>query len=152
MKTIIKALIFLLLGSGISHAGGIYKQSVTMDYDMAYKKVYESLEEHRFFVVQELNIGQSLARFSGKWQDYNLNKLKHFRVMIICNAWYANQVSNTDTDMLALCPMRVTLIQQQGTTTALFARPSTFAGDSKALAILKEAEETVIKAISQALK
>ncbi|MCW8962844.1 MAG: DUF302 domain-containing protein [Gammaproteobacteria bacterium] len=152
MKILITTLLLFLLGINIAHAGGIYKQSTNMNYDLAYKKVYESLEGSRFFVVEEINIGQNLSRFSDKWDDYNLSKLEDFRVMIICNGWYTNQVSNADTDMLALCPMRVTLIHKQGVTTVLFARPSTFANNSKALPILREAEETIIKAISHALK
>jgi len=152
MKTLINTILLLLLGTGISQAAGIYKQSENIDYEVAYKKVYASLEEHRFFVVEEINIGQNLSRFADKWKDHNQNKLENFRVMIICNGWYTNQISNADTDMLALCPMRVTLIHKQGITTALFAKPSTFAENSAALPILKEAEESIIKAISLALK
>lgn len=101
--------------------------------------------------MEELNIGQNL-RFSDKWKDYNLNKLENFRVMIICNGWYTDQVSNADTDMLAPCPMRVTLIHKQGVTSVLFTKPSVFANNSRTLPILKEVEETIIKAISHALK
>ena len=141
-----------ILGISIAHANGIYKQSATIDYDTAYKNVYQALEENRFFVIDEINMGESLSRFKDKWKDYNLNRLENLQVMIICNGWYANQVSNADTDMLALCPMSVTLIHKEGITTALFARPTTFAKDSKALPTLKEAEDAVIEAISRALK
>ena len=141
-----------ILGISIAHANGIYKQSATIDYDTAYKNVYQALEENRFFVIDEINMGKSLSRFKDKWKDYNLNRLENLQVMIICNGWYANQVSNADTNMLALCPMSVTLIHKEGITTALFARPTTFAKDSKALPTLKEAEDAVIEAISRALK
>lgn len=152
MKFIIHTLFIALLSINLAHAEGVYKQSTKMDYDTAYKKVYTALEDNRFFVIEEINIGNSLLRFKDKWKDYNLNKLESIQVMIICNGWYANQVSNIDTDMLALCPMRVTLIHKQGVTTVLFAKPSTFAKDSKALVILQEVEAGVIKAISSALK
>lgn len=72
--------------------------------------------------------------------------------MIICNGWYANQVSNLDTDLLALCPMRVTLIEKEGITTALFAKPSTFVKGSKALPVLSEVEEMIISAIQSSMK
>jgi uncharacterized protein (DUF302 family) len=133
-------------------AGGIYSKTVRMDFDTAYKKVYAALEENRFYVIHEIDMGDSLARFRDKWDDYNLNKLEQQKVMIICNGWYANQVGKADTNMLALCPMRVTLIHKQGATTALFARPSIFASDSKALPILQEIDGAVTGAIEQALK
>jgi len=152
VKSFFHFCLLTILGISIAHANGIYKLSAPMDYDTAYKKVYQALEENRFFVVQEINMGNSLSRFRDKWKDYNLNKLENLQVMIICNGWYANQVSNADTDMLALCPMSVTLIHKEGITTALFARPTIFAKDSKALPTLKEAENTVIEAINQALK
>lgn len=147
-------LICLISIAGISSlaAGGIYSKTVRMDFDTAYKKVYAALEENRFYVIHEIDMGDSLARFRDKWDDYNLNKLEQQKVMIICNGWYANQVGNADTNMLALCPMRVTLIHKQGATTALFARPSIFASDSKALPILQEIDGAVTGAIEQALK
>jgi len=153
MKRLLLLLTFLSLFSALSHAGGIYKQSIEADYDATYKKLYQSLEGNRFFVIDEINIGKNLAGFAKRWgEDYNRNKLDRIQVMIICNGWYANQVGNMDTDMLALCPMHVTLIAKEGVATALFSRPSTFASNSKALPVLKEAEEAVIKAIRSALK
>ena len=149
-----RTLLFLLMLTTlpVAFAGGIFKKSVAMDYDSAYKKVYNALEENRFYVIEEINVGKSIARFKDKWKDFNLNQLERQQVMIVCNGWYANQVGNADTDMLALCPLRVTLIYRDGVTTALFARPTVFAADSKALPILKEVEETIVSAISSALE
>ena len=146
-------LLCLLCVSAMSPAiaGGIFKQSVQMDFDMAYKKVYAALEDNRFFVIDEIDMANSLERFKDKWEDFNLNKLEQQKIMIICNGWYANQVGNADTDMLALCPMRVTLLHKDGMTTVLFAKPSTFATNSKALPILTEIETTITSAIDKAL-
>ena len=146
-------LLFLLTISTLSPAiaGGIFKKTVQMNFDTAYKHVYTALEKHRFFVIDEIDMGESLARFKDKWKDFNLNKLEQQKIMIICNGWYANQVGNADTDMLALCPMRVTLLHKNGMTTVLFAKPSTFAADSKALPILTEIETTITGAIGRAL-
>ena len=132
-------------------AGGIFKQSAEVDFDVAYKKVYTALEENRFFVIDEIDMATSLARFKDKWDDFNMNKLEQQKIMIICNGWYANQVGNADTDMLALCPMRVTLLHKDGMTTVLFAKPSTFAANSKAMPILTEIETTITGAINRAL-
>lgn len=152
MKTHLIGFALLLLTSSLSFAGGIYKRSAQMDHETAYKKVYAALEEERFWVIQEINMSDNLASFKDKWDDYNLNKIENIGIMIICNGWYANKVSNADPDMLALCPMRVTVIHKAGTSTVLFAQPSTFAADSKALPILKEIDETITGAIKSALK
>ena len=152
MRPFLLLCLISLAGISFATAGGIYSKTVNMDFDTAYKKVYAELEENRFYVIHEIDMGDSLARFKDKWDDYNLHKLEQQKIMIICNGWYANQVGNADTNMLALCPMRVTLIHKQGATTALFARPSIFASDSKALPILQEIDGAVTGAIEQALK
>lgn len=152
MKQLLGLVAILVLGIGLVYAEGIYKLTVNIDYDTAHKRVYAALEEQRFYVLDEINIGKSLARFKDRWSDYNQNQLENLQVMVICNGWFANKVGNADPDMLALCPMSVTLHHKAGVTTVLFARPSTFASDSKALPILQEAERDVIKAIESALK
>ncbi|TNF97734.1 MAG: DUF302 domain-containing protein [Gammaproteobacteria bacterium] len=133
---------------------GIYKKTTeTSDFQSVYKRVYDSMEKNRFFVIEELNVGEFIGRFKERWgDDYNRNQLEEFRIMIVCNSWYANQVSNHDTDLLALCPMRVTLLHKQEMTTILFARPTVFAKDSKALPVIQEIEETIINAIEDAVK
>lgn len=153
MKFIFSLLFLLIFTVNTALASGIYKQSTQADYNATYKKVYAALEDNRFFIINEINLGKNLSGFAKRWgDDYNRNKLENIQVMIICNGWYANQVSNFDTDLLALCPMRVTLIEKAGVTTALFAKPSTFAKDSKALPVLKEVEEMIISAIKSAMK
>ena len=152
MKIIIHILL-LLFSLNHAVAGGIFKQSIDADYGVIYTRLYKALEDKHFYVVNEINIGKNLSGFADKWgNDYNRNQLSNIQVMIICNGWYANQVSNLDTDMLALCPMSVTLISKDKQVTALFARPSTFAANSKALPVLQEAEQAVIDAIESAMK
>lgn len=127
--------------------------SVDKDMESTYKKVYNGLENNKFFVVFEPDIQANLSHFAARWgDDYNRNKLEGIRAMVFCNGWYANQVSNADPDMLALCPLHVTLIQQRGATRVLFVRPSAVARGTKALKIAKELEEDVSKAIEAALK
>jgi uncharacterized protein (DUF302 family) len=113
-----------------------------------YDKVYKSLEDARFYVVFEPNIGKNLSGFAERWGDqYNRSKLRAIRSMVFCNGWYANQVSNKDPSMLALCPLHMTLIEKDGNTTALFVRPTVIAADSPAKGILSELESEVISAI-----
>ena len=74
-----------------------------------------------------------------------------YKSMVFCNVWYANQVSNKDPSMLALCPLHMTLIEKDGSTTALFARPTVIAADSPARGILADLESEVITAIKKGM-
>jgi len=129
--------------------------SLTVDKPVGdvYDKVYSSLEDARFFVVFEPNIGANLSRFSESWgDDYNKNKLTAIRSMVFCNGWYANQVSNLDPQMLGFCPLHISLIEREGKTTALFNRPSAFTGDSPANELFMKIESEVIEAIKTGMK
>ena len=143
------------LGSAIaaeSPAGG-YRQHVNKPLSEVYDKVYQSLEDARFFVVFEPNIGANLSRFSEKWgDDYNRNNLTALRSMVFCNGWYANKVSNLDPDMLGFCPLHLSLIERDGETTVLFNRPSVIAKDSPAKDVFIEIESEVIEAIDKGLQ
>jgi len=120
--------------------------------ETSYKTIYKALENNRFFVVFEPDIQRNLSGFAARWGDkYNRNKLEGIRAMVFCNVWYTNEISNADPDMLAMCPLHITLIQQQGSTRVLFVRPTVVAADSNALAIAKELEEDVSKAMDEAV-
>jgi len=162
MKIVEKWLFLVLLVLPIS---GLYAEQSSSEYNPAvysqqydkpvaevYDRLYKSLEEARFFVVFEPNIGKNLARFSEKWgDDYNRNDIAEIRSMIFCNAWYANKVSNLDPYMLGFCPLHLTLIERQGKTTVLFNRPSVIAQNSPAKELLIKIESEVIEAIRQGL-
>jgi len=138
-----------LFSSGVAFANpNIFKGTVDTSVDAIYAKIYSALENEKLFVVFEPNIGKNLQGFAKKWGDnYNRQQLQSIRSLVFCSAWYANEVSNLDPDMLGLCPMRVTLVQKEGKTTALFVLPSKIAVGSPALKTLQELETTVIKAL-----
>ncbi len=147
-------LVLLVASSSIAWAEtpGIYTREVQAPLDETYQALYQSLENARFWVVFEPNIGQNISGFANKWgDDYNRNKLEGIRSLVVCNGWYANQVSNVDPNLLALCPLRIALIHKNGVTTALFARPSLVAAGSPGLALIKEIENKVIEAIDAGL-
>lgn len=151
-----KRLVLLLLASlwlpqVIAESPNVLSWQLNHNLDSSYKVIYKHLEENGFYVVFEPNIQKNLARFAERWgEDYNRNKLEGIRAMVFCSGWYANRVSNADPDMLALCPLHITLIQQQGQTRVLFARPSVIAAGSEALEIAKQMEADVSKAIAAA--
>lgn len=126
--------------------------STDQPLDSAYKVIYRHLEDNRFYVVFEPDIQSNLSRFAERWgEDYNRSKLEGIRAMVFCNGWYANQVSNADPTLLALCPLHITLIQEQGHTRVLFVRPSQVAAGSKAQTVAREIEEAVAKAVDGAI-
>ena len=154
MKIMKNWLVLLILMFSVSSVfadnknSAVYIQQVDEPLARVYDKVYKSLEDARFFVVFEPNIGANLASFAEKWgDDYNRNKLAEIRSMVFCNGWYANKVSNLDPNMLGFCPLHITLIERDGKTTVLFNRPGVIAQNSPAKELLQKIESEVIAAI-----
>ncbi len=152
----VKAIVFLVAGLlfGIAQAElpGVLHWELEQDLETVYKEVYNSLEENRFFVVFEPNIGNNLAGFSERWgEDYNRNQLQGIRSMVFCNAWYANQVSNLEPQLLALCPLHISLYQKDTLTHIVFTRPTYVGTGSKAQDLLQELEAAVSAAIRQGI-
>ena len=127
----------------------VYERRIKRDEPEVYKQLFSALENNGYFVVFETNIGKNLSRFAQRWgDDYNKNNLDSIRSMIFCNGWYANQVSNADPTMLALCPMHITLTHKQGITSILYVRPGQVAKESAASKIATELEQDVIRIIN----
>ncbi len=128
----------------------VYVKKVKGEFSATYKKVFTALENNGYFVVFEPNIGKNLSNFAQRWgKNYNKNDLDAIRSLVFCNAWYANEVSNMDPDMLALCPLHITLTHKKGVTSILFVRPSQIAADSPAKKVVTELELDVIRAVEQ---
>jgi len=152
-KLILLTALFASITVNASDGQAIFSIDKKADFDEAYQSVYKALESNRFFVVFEPDIGANLARFGKNWgDDYNQNKIERIKSMVFCNGWYANKVSNVEPDMMALCPLHITMTHKQGTTSVLFVRPDFVAKGSKAEAVAKEITQGVIEAIQQGMK
>ena len=125
MRKILLALIFTLSFSLNSHADSpIYTVSVQGDFDMVFQNVHDSLENNRLFVVFQPDIGSNISHFAQRWgENYNRNKLDRIKSMVFCNAWYANEMSNMDVQMTALCPLHITLTHRDRQTSVNFYAP-----------------------------
>ena len=148
-------LLCVLLSATSVQAGNasVFEYTVKKPVDQVYKSLYQALEADGFYVVFEVNVGRNISRFAEKWGDnYNRNQLSAIRSMVFCNGWYANAVSNADPSMLALCPLRLSLIEKNGTSTALFVRPTVVGADSPAYTILQRIENEVIDAIKKGMQ
>ena len=149
MRAIFVLLFFFSITASANDA--VWIHHVNKPVESIYKAVYKSLEDANLFVVFEPDIGKNISQFSKRWgEDYNRNGLQEIRSMIFCNGWYANQVSNADPDMLALCPLHITLIEKEGRSKILFIRPSYVAKGSNAEATAAELENKVINAVKAA--
>lgn len=128
----------------------VYVKNVKKPLPEVYSKVFTALENGGYFVLFEPNIGKNLEHFAQRWgDDYNRNNLEAIRSLIFSNAWYVNQISNADPELLALSPLHLTFTYKEEMTTILFTRPSGVAADSPAKKIATELENDVINTIER---
>jgi hypothetical protein len=152
-RIILASLLALLTAASQAASGGVYRADVEAPMSRVYPAIYQAVEDARFWVVFEANIGDNLAGFAERWgADYNRNGLTGIRSMVVCNGWYANAVSNVDPDLLALCPLRLSLVEKDGATRVLFVRPSVAAAGSPAEALVRDIEQLLIDAIEAGIK
>jgi uncharacterized protein (DUF302 family) len=125
MKRFVYLLVLAMTNTiATADVSGVLHWESAADLETVYNSVYKSLEENRFYVVFEPNIGANLAGFAERWgEEYNRNKLQGLRAMVFCNGWYANQVSNLEPRLLALCPLHLSVYRQGDTTHVVFVRP-----------------------------
>ncbi len=144
MKSIAFVLFALLFsGSVLADTPAIYSKTVNQEMDAAYKALYETLEDQQFWVVFEPDMGSRMQRMAKKWGDnYNLNNLDGVRSMVFCNINWTHRLANVNPELLALCPLHMTLYSKQGKTTITMLRPSVIAkgaiGEADAAALDKE--------------
>ena len=147
-KTAVFLLLGLLLGVCQAELPGVRHWTLEAGMEKTYRNIYMSLEDNNMFVVFEANMGRTLAGFSGRWGDnYNRNQLQDIRSMTFCNPWYVNEVSNLDPQLLAFCPMHITLYRQNNITHIVFVRPAHVAQGSAAAGLLEGLEAKVSAAV-----
>ncbi len=153
MRLRLTALVLFLLLASPAAAGTAAIHAAEIDRPIAavYDRLKAALEEHKLFVVFEVDIGANLARFARGWgEDYNRNHLDGIRSLVFCNGWYANQVSNQDPDALALCPLKLTLVEKDGHTRALYVSPVTVTAGSPARPTARELERRIQASLTAA--
>jgi len=152
MKRLILAATLFVAGSAFAGSPAVYEKSVNQALDVTYSNVNKALEDNGFRVVFEVDIGENLSKIAGKLGDnYNKNKLSGIKSIVFCNGKFANQISNLDPSMLAICPLHATLTHKDGVTTVLFVRPSAVAQGSPAAKAALDLENASIKALEAGL-
>lgn len=131
----------------------VFIHKVKGKMNKVYKRLFTGLENNGYYVIFEPNIGRNLAHSAKRWgKDYNKNNLDSIRSMVFCNGWYANKISNEDPNMLALCPLHVTLIHKDDITSVLFVKPGVVSQGSAANSIVLELEQDVIRIIKESAR
>ena len=151
-----KAALLLVLGLFFNicqaELAGVRHWVLQQDLETAYASIHKSLEENKLFVVFEPNIGKNLAAFAERWgEDYNRNNLQGIRSMVFCSGWYANQVSNADPQLLALCPLHITLYRHNDMTHVVFVSPTHVGKGSDATVLLQQLEARVSAAVESGI-
>lgn len=136
-----------------AEAPGVFVAEAAMPLDDAYKAVYRGLDQAGYYVAFEMDMlkgmRSALARKLG--EDFNRAGLEGIRTMVFCQGMHANAVMNQDPDMLALCPLHITVIHKGGTSKVLFARPTAAAKGSAAEAAIRALEDEVIGIVKAGL-
>lgn len=131
----------------------VYVQSVQKPIGPVFAHVVAALKHSGFKVVNKIDIGKKLggAARHFHWKDYNQNHLKGIRTVIFCNAKFANAIGNADPEMLAVCPLHVTLFQQGDITRIEFVKPAVIAQGTKAEGPATKLQDKIIVALKKAV-
>jgi len=146
-----KKIILVLLTLSLSlFADAVYTKTFNAPLSKVYPKIMASFDSTHLVVVSEIDI---LAKFKAAGlpkkfgKKFNTNNLTGIKAIIACNGWYGNAVANADPKMMAFCPVRVTLIEEDGKTSVMYVRATVAPKSSKAYPTLESLDAKVIKAI-----
>lgn len=147
-KILVLALGCLVTLSAHASSTAIYEKSAKMSLSDAVSHMESALKSHKFKVVTEVPVSKKLAMHAKEWgAKYNENHLEGITSIVFCNGGIANAVSNKDPELLAACPLHLTIIEKDGVATALFTRPTAIGGGSSAGPVLDKLEKMVTAAI-----
>lgn len=133
----------------------VYKVSYNAPVDKVIENILVKFKAENLVVVWQLDI---LDEFKQKGLDKKLGEnfnragLTAVRTMVACNGKFGNAIINADSDMMAYCPIRITLTEKDGVTTVLYVRPSFAPKDSKAYKSLVQLENKVTGAIEASME
>jgi len=117
VKKKILCLILLIPLAASAGSAGVLKVTTERSLDEVYGKIYDALETEQFWVVFEADMGERMARFAESWgEDYNRSGLGTVKSMVFCNIWWTNRIANADPDLLAMCPLHLSLYEKDGET------------------------------------
>jgi uncharacterized protein (DUF302 family) len=151
-----KILIMCLLSLSLWAAEtNVYKVVYNSPVDKVLANILAKFATEQLVVVWQLDI---LEEFKAKGldkkfgADFNTAGLTAVKTLVACNGMLGNGIINSDSDMMAFCPIRITLTEKDGKTSVLYARPTSAPKDSKAYPMLVKLEKKVISAIEASME
>ena len=151
MKTIILSL--LLLGS-LLQANEIYTKTITKPFSVYFPELKKSIEKNHMGIIYEFDLVERFKKkgFDKKFGDaFNKNGLDKIVTLLICNGYVGNQVSNIDPNMMALCPIKITVIKKGAQTTITFLKYQNVTQNKEIKELLSTLHKIVINTIDLTL-
>ncbi|MDM8545017.1 hypothetical protein [Candidatus Venteria ishoeyi] len=125
----------------------IYQYAVQADFAATYKTLHSGLQAEGF----RLNALPDFTAYSVSDKQYQYS-VKKINRLTIYQSQETMEISQLEPALLALFPLRLTLIKQADMSIILFLRPSHLAqADSPALPLLRTIEQKIIQRIEQTL-
>lgn len=149
MKKIVLGL--LLVASSLFAIDNVYKRVVNESYDSYLPKLKKEMEINHINVISEIDLVQRFtqAGYDKKFgKDFNKNKLEKATSLVLCNGYIGNQVSNIDINMMAFCPIKLTVLSQGGKTIVLYVKSAPNASNKKVVPLLNKLDTVVINTVN----
>ena len=146
------ALLCLAPLSAVGDAGGILRIETPLQVEAASERVYKALEQARFWVVHEVDLGERMARQAGAWgANYNRSRVDAVRVLAFGNLEWANGLANADPDLFALYPLHLAVYERGGTSVLVWPRLAGIAAGTPGEMRARELDGEVRRIIEEAL-
>lgn len=141
--------IMLLLASSL-FANDVYKKEVNKPHDVYIKELKDAIEKNHMNVLYELDLIKKFndSGYAKKFgADFNKNKITASTTLLLCNGYIGNQISNIDPEMMALCPIKVSVISDEKSTKIIYTKYKGASKNKEVAALLKILDEVVINTI-----
>ncbi|MGE0738992.1 DUF302 domain-containing protein [Sulfurimonas sp.] len=151
-----KILIMCLLSLSLMAAEtNVFKASYKAPIDKVMQNIRDKFKADMLIIVWELDIleefkTRGLVQKLGA--EYNKAGVTAVKTFVACNGMIGNSIINADADMMAYCPVRITLTEKDGVTSVLYVRPTSAPRDSKAYPALVKLENKVVAAIQGSME
>jgi len=132
-------------------AASIHETQVRKTIKEYYPELKKAIEDNNMHVIYELDLLERFkeAGYAEKFgNNFNKNNIVAIKTLLICNGYIGNQVSNIDTDMMVLCPIKITLIQIGKYTMVSFIKNSDLASNKEVEKLLAILDQTLVNTIA----
>jgi uncharacterized protein (DUF302 family) len=152
MKVWLVGLLLLAHAVAVAAPAGVHSLTTREAPDEVYEQVHDALEAAKFWVVFEADMGSRMATMADDWgADYNRSKLTFTKAMVFCSLGWTNQMANADPDLLALCPLHLSIYARDGKTMLVWPRLSVMAEGSPGLEAARDLDKEVSDLIRGAI-